>query len=158
MATIFVLTGAGISAESGLATFRDPGGLWERYSPYELATPEAFARDPGLVRRFYDWRRRALLGVRPNAAHHALARLEQGLAARGDVLVLCTQNVDDLHERAGSTALIHMHGELLKARCLSCHEVVSWRGDMAGGHACGCGARIGWWRPDPGRRREGLLF
>ncbi len=114
---IFVLTGAGLSAESGLGTFRGtPDALWRRYSPEELATPEAFARDPALVHDFYNMRRRVLLGAEPNEAHRALARLQAGLQARGDALVLCTQNVDHLHERAGSTDVIHMHGQLLDAR------------------------------------------
>lgn len=148
---IFVLTGAGVSAESGLATFRDPGGLWERYSPYELATPEAFAADPGLVRRFYDWRRRQLAAVEPNPAHRALARLQRELLARGGALFLCTQNVDDLHERGGSTDVVHMHGELRKARCLACRAVSPWTGDMAGGHVCpACGA--------PGRLRPHVVW
>ena len=110
---ILVLTGAGISAESGLGTFRDKGGLWSRFDPMKLATPEAFARDPETVLAFYDLRRRNLLNAKPNAAHFALARLEATLAQRGGGLTLVTQNVDDLHERAGSKSVIHMHGELL---------------------------------------------
>jgi NAD-dependent deacetylase len=99
---IFVLTGAGVSAESGLGTFRDKGGLWSKFDPMKLATPEAFARNPAEVHAFYNMRRRNLVEAQPNAAHHALARLEAGLAIRGARLVLCTQNIDDLHERAGS--------------------------------------------------------
>ena len=114
---IFVLTGAGISAESGLGTFRDKGGLWSRFDPMKLATPEAFTRDPAEVHAFYNMRRRNLIGAEPNAAHHGLTRLEAGLAERGGRLVLCTQNIDDLHERAGSRSVVHMHGELLKTRC-----------------------------------------
>src|SRR5690606_7005405 len=107
---IVVLTGAGISAESGVPTFRDAGGLWEGSDVAAVATPEGYAADPDLVHRFYDARRRALSTVEPNAAHRALARLE---AALGDDLLVVTQNVDDLHERAGSTRVLHMHGELL---------------------------------------------
>jgi NAD-dependent deacetylase len=116
---IVVLTGAGISAESGVATFRGAGGLWEGHRLQDVATPEAFARDPVLVQRFYNMRRAQLRapGVEPNAAHLALARLER--AWPGEVLVV-TQNVDDLHERAGSRNLIHMHGELMRALCLDC--------------------------------------
>ena len=106
---IFVLTGAGVSAESGLGTFRDKEGLWARFDPMKLATPEAFARDPHQVHAFYNARRRGLLQAQPNAAHLALARLEAGLAERGN-LFLCTQNIDDLHERAGSQQVVHMHG------------------------------------------------
>ena len=113
---VFVLTGAGVSAESGLGTFRDKGGLWAARDPAALATPEAFARDPDAVQAFYNARRASVLQAQPNAAHVALARLEAGLAAQGGVLTLVTQNVDDLHERAGSRQVVHMHGELLKAR------------------------------------------
>ena len=142
---IFVLTGAGLSAESGLGTFRGaPDALWRRHRPEELATPEAFARDPALVHEFYDMRRRALLGAEPNEAHRALARLQAGLHARGNALVLCTQNVDDLHERAGATDVIHMHGQLLEARCTRCRAVSSWRGNMGMDAVCpACGATGG---------------
>ena len=110
---VVVLTGAGISVESGLPSFRGAGGLWEGWRLEEVATPEAFARQPALVHRFYDLRRRQLLdpAIQPNAAHHALAELERRWP--GEVLIV-TQNIDDLHERAGSRHLIHMHGELLK--------------------------------------------
>src|SRR5690606_316342 len=124
---IVVLTGAGVSAESGLRTFRDAGGLWEGHDVKEVATPEAFARDPDLVHRFYDARRRQLREVEPNAAHRALARLEH---ESGHDVLLVTQNVDDLHERAGSRDVLHMHGELLKARCLACGARVEWREDL----------------------------
>jgi NAD-dependent deacetylase len=117
---IFVLTGAGISAESGLGTFRDKDGLWTKYDLAEVATPEGFARNPALVRDFYNARRANLAGAAPNAAHVALARLEAELEARGDELWLCTQNVDDLHEKAGSKRVIHMHGELAVTRCAHC--------------------------------------
>jgi NAD-dependent deacetylase len=136
---IVVLTGAGISVESGLPTFRGADGLWLGWRLEEVATAEAFARQPGVVQRFYDMRRRQLLGaeVTPNAAHRALADLERRWA--GPVLIV-TQNIDDLHERAGSGSLIHMHGELLKARCTACAAVCAWRGDLAVAHRCpACG-------------------
>ena len=119
---IVVLTGAGISRESGLATFRDPDGLWARVRMEDVATPQAFARDPARVQAFYDARRQQIRdpAVQPNAAHHALARL--GRAHPGPVLVV-TQNVDDLHDRAGQPALLHMHGALDKACCLGCGAV-----------------------------------
>ena len=117
---IFVLTGAGISAESGLGTFRDKDGVWTRYDLSEVATPEGFARNPALVRDFYNARRANLAGATPNAAHRALARLEAELDARGGALFLCTQNVDDLHEKAGSRRVVHMHGELAVTRCHHC--------------------------------------
>ena len=131
-----MLTGAGISAESGMGTFRDKGGLWARFDPMRLATPEAFERDPDAVQAFYNARRRNLLAAGPNAAHVALARLEAGLAAQGSELVLVSQNIDDLHERAGSRRVIHMHGELLRARCLACHAVVPWQADLGAGEHC----------------------
>ncbi len=112
---ITVLTGAGISAESGLSTFRDSDGLWEKHRIEDVATPEAFGRDPALVHRFYNMRRANLRQVQPNAAHHVLA----DLAARHD-LCLITQNVDDLHERGGSPAVVHMHGTLSGALCAAC--------------------------------------
>mgnify|MGYP003673120827 CR=1 FL=1 len=108
---IVVLTGSGVSAESGLATFRDNGGLWEQESVYDVATPEAFERDPQRVLRFYNERRRQLQNAQPNAAHLALAELE-----RHHPVTIVTQNVDDLHERAGSSRIIHLHGEITKAR------------------------------------------
>ncbi|SFR52867.1 NAD-dependent deacetylase [Marinobacter daqiaonensis] len=108
---VVVLTGAGISAESGLSTFRDSGGLWEKYSIEEVATPEAFVRNPELVLDFYNQRRRQLGDVRPNPAHYALAELERNYR-----VTIITQNVDDLHERAGSSEVVHLHGELVKVR------------------------------------------
>ena len=110
---IVILTGAGISAESGLRTFRAADGLWENHRVQDVATPEAFHRNPDLVYRFYNERRRSLATVQPNAAHRALARLEREW--EGDFLLI-TQNVDDLHDRAGSKQLLHMHGELLQGR------------------------------------------
>jgi NAD-dependent deacetylase len=137
---IAILTGAGISKESGLDTFRDADGLWARLRIEDVATPEAFARDPARVQDFYNHRRANLLStaVAPNAAHLALARLEAEWP--GEVL-LVTQNIDDLHERAGSGKLIHMHGELLKARCLACGGVNAWRAPMTDVSLCpSCGA------------------
>ena len=138
-ARLVILTGAGISAESGVRTFRDGDGLWERHRLEDVATPEAFRRDPDLVYRFYNERRRGLASVEPNAAHHALARLE---ATWPGELLLVTQNVDDLHDRAGSKRLIHMHGELLKGRCTGCGTIHAWPGDMGRGSCCPvCGNR-----------------
>lgn len=117
MKKIVILTGAGISAESGLGTFRDENGLWARHAVEDVATPEGFARDPALVHRFYNARRAQAAQAVPNAAHEALARLESG--HDGEVLIV-TQNVDDLHERAGSRNVIHMHGQLARALCHAC--------------------------------------
>jgi len=111
---VFVLTGAGVSAESGIRTFRDANGLWEEHRVEDVASPEGFERDPALVWRFYAERRAQSLTVAPNPAHLALAELERRLGAG---LFLCTQNVDALHEAAGSTQVVHMHGELMKTRC-----------------------------------------
>ena len=146
---IFVLTGAGISAESGLGTFRDKTGrgIWAKFDPMKLATPEAFARDPETVLAFYDLRRRDLLNAKPNAAHVALARLEAALAKRGGSLTLVTQNIDDLHERAGSKDVIHMHGELLKARCGACEAVRPWLDDLTVAQACPDCGYVGALRP-----------
>lgn len=126
---VVVLTGAGISAESGIPTFRGPDGLWEGHRVEDVATPEGFARDPDRVQRFYDQRRRSLAHVEPNAAHRALARLELVL---GDDLLVVTQNVDDLHERAGSRRVVHMHGELRRALCQACGARSAWHDDLAG--------------------------
>ena len=143
---IVVLTGAGISKESGLATFRDAGGVWTEVRLEEVATPQAYARDPERVHTFYNARRKRLAsgGVDANAAHEALARLERQWP--GDVLVV-TQNVDNLHERAGSRNLIHMHGELLKVRCNACRDVVEWRDDLSVDHACTSCGTLGLMRP-----------
>lgn len=136
---IVVLTGAGISAESGLKTFRDAGGLWEGQRVEDVATPEGFLANPERVHIFYNERRAQLASVQPNPAHVALARLEQNWP--GDFL-LVTQNVDDLHERAGSRKLVHMHGELKKVLCLHCRRVQEWTGDTGVGRACPlCGQR-----------------
>jgi len=134
---IVILTGAGISAESGLATFRGPDGLWEGRRVEEICTPEALERDRDLVLEFYDQRRRALASVEPNAAHEALARLD---AEWEGGLLIVTQNVDNLHERAGAKRLLHMHGELLSALCEGCGERAPFGGAMLDGPCCGiCG-------------------
>ncbi len=133
MERVVILTGAGVSAESGLGTFRDRDGLWTKYDLNEVATPEGFARDPSKVHEFYNARRANAAGAEPNAAHHALARLGQAL---GDRLFLVTQNVDDLHERAGSLGVVHMHGRLDRARCAACGE--TWAAPMAMHHADPC--------------------
>ena len=135
---IVILTGAGISKESGLDTFRDSDGIWSRVRIEDVATPEAFARDPVGVHAFYNARRARLRagGIQPNAAHRALARLQ---AVWPDDVLIVTQNIDDLHERAGTTALIHMHGKILEARCQACHAVNVWLGDMTVESVCpGC--------------------
>jgi NAD-dependent deacetylase len=116
---LFVLTGAGVSAESGIPTFRGAGGLWRNYRIEEVASPYAWQRDPRLVWEFYSMRRRVAAEASPNPAHFALAKLQQAL---GDRLFLCTQNVDNLHEQAGSQGVVHMHGELFKSRCDCCNR------------------------------------
>lgn len=131
--SIVILTGAGISAESGVPTFRGPDGLWEGHRVEDVATPQAFRRDPVLVQRFYDARRAALRNVVPNAAHLALARLD---AEWPGELLLVTQNVDDLHERAGSRRLLHMHGELNSALCAACGAATPWTGDLGDHPPC----------------------
>ncbi len=122
---VVILTGAGISKESGLDTFRDKDGIWSQVNIEDVATPAAFEVDPQYVHKFYNQRRTGLLdpAIQPNAAHEALAKLEAEWP--NDVLIV-TQNIDDLHERAGSRNLIHMHGELLKARCGHCNSVIPW--------------------------------
>jgi NAD-dependent deacetylase len=145
---VFVLTGAGISAESGLGTFRDKRGLWARFDPMKLATPEAFAEDPMRVHDFYNLRRRGMVDARPNAAHHALARLEHTLAEEGGGVFLCTQNIDDLHERAGSRHVHHMHGELLKSLCARCGARAICRQDLSILDTCGSCGRDDALRPD----------
>ena len=128
--SILVLTGAGISAESGIPTFRGSDGLWEGHRPEEVASPIAFQRDPGLVHRFYNQRRSKLLssGIEPNLAHRALADFERRFTGE---FLLVTQNVDDLHQRAGSQNIIAMHGEIMKARCLDTGEVFPWKKDLS---------------------------
>ena len=144
--TIVILTGAGISKESGLDTFRDKDGIWSKVRLEDVATPEGFHRDPARVHAFYNARRRNLAehGIAPNAAHEALARLEQDWT--GEVL-LVTQNIDDLHERAGSHHLIHMHGELLKIRCDRCQRPFAWTTDLDIAHPCPDCGRTGTLRP-----------
>jgi len=145
---VFVLTGAGVSAESGLSTFRDAAGIWAKYDLNEVATPEGFARNPRLVHDFYNARRKNLAGAEPNAAHQALSRLGRGLKASGGSLYLCTQNVDDLHERGGWPEVVHMHGELLKTRCANCGTVTPDGGELSVETPCaGCGTP-GFLRPD----------
>ena len=137
--SIVVLTGAGISAESGVPTFRGPDGLWEGHRVEDVATPQAFRRDPALVQAFYDARRAALARVAPNPAHDALARLDAEWP--GDLLIV-TQNVDDLHERAGAKRMVHMHGELKSALCLACGERQPAPETLSDGPPCTrCGAR-----------------
>lgn len=139
---IVILTGAGVSAESGLATFRDAGGIWSQVRLEDVATPAAFASDPDRVRAFYNMRRANLATVAPNAAHRALGRL----TAVADALLI-TQNVDDLHERGGATNLLHMHGELLATICHDCRKPAPVSGDIRADHTClACGAAA--LRPD----------
>ncbi|MEM8536701.1 MAG: NAD-dependent deacylase [Pseudomonadota bacterium] len=140
---IVVLTGAGVSAESGLGTFRDQNGLWSQYDLEEVATPQGFAKNPGLVHDFYNARRANCIAARPNAAHHALAEL----AATGHQLTLITQNVDDLHERSGIRDVIHMHGELMRALCNACGARWDAPAEMSPADPCAtCGATAT--RPD----------
>jgi len=144
---IFVLTGAGVSAESGLGTFRDRDGVWTNYDLSEVATPEGFARNPALVRDFYNARRANLADAKPNPAHVALARLEAELEARGGELWLCTQNVDDLHEKAGSKRVVHMHGELAVTRCHYCEALRPDPGPLTAEVVCEACGRDGGARP-----------
>jgi NAD-dependent protein deacetylase/lipoamidase len=141
---IVILTGAGLSAESGLGTFRDKAGLWSQFPLEEVATPEGFARNPARVHEFYNFRRRKHRDARPNAAHQALARLER--EHRGEILTV-TQNIDALHEAAGTQHLIHMHGELTRALCAVCGASVPWSEDLSIETLCrGCGEAA--MRPD----------
>lgn len=155
---IVVLTGAGISQESGIATFRDSGGVWEKMRIEDVATPGAFRRNPDMVYAFYNARRRQLTdgGVEPNAAHCALAKLERESSRK---VLIVTQNVDDLHERGGSKNLLHMHGELLKARCTSCGKVVAWEKDLDQADACPkCGPLPNAGQGKPGRMRPHIVW
>lgn len=130
MKRIVILTGAGVSRESGLETFRDDGGIWSQVKLEDVCSPEGFLRDPAMVDAFYNKRRRELLGVSPNAAHQALAELENAYRDEPeDAFLLVTQNIDDLHERGGSRAPIHMHGELLRLRCMNCGVTPEWTDD-----------------------------
>lgn len=142
---IVILTGAGISAESGLATFRGPDGLWEGHRVEQVATPEAYERDPALVHKFYDARRARLAEVEPNPAHLALARLD---AIWPGELLIITQNVDDLHQRAGTKRLLHMHGRLTSGWCLACGERFGWAGPMGEKACCPVCQVAGRVRPD----------
>jgi NAD-dependent deacetylase len=145
---IVILTGAGVSAESGIDTFRSAGGLWEQHRVEDVATLEGFARDPDLVLRFYDMRREAIQTKEPNAAHEALARLDREWATRsgGEVLIV-TQNVDDLHERAGALSVLHMHGEHLNVWCTACNQRHRWTGPLIERPPCpACGVSA--LRPD----------
>ncbi len=142
---IVILTGAGLSAESGLGTFRDAGGLWTKYDLEDIATPEGFARDPVLVQGFYNDRRAQAAAAEPNAAHLALARLESEHAG---ALLTVTQNIDCLHEAAGTKGLIHMHGELFKAWCLACDSRQAWQSDIAPETPCPACGKAGALRPD----------
>lgn len=146
-ASIVILTGAGISAESGLETFRGAGGLWCGHKVEDVATPEAFTRNPDMVHEFYNMRRQGLLKpeINPNPAHRALAELEKKWP--GEVLVV-TQNIDDLHERAGTKNLIHMHGEVLKAFCHFCRTSIPCRDDLSVDMACAACSKKGGVRPD----------
>ena len=142
---IVVLTGAGVSAESGLGTFRDEDGLWTKFDLAEVATPEGYARNPGLVLDFYNARRRGCHEAEPNAAHRALGRLARQIPGR---LTLITQNIDNLHERGGCAEVIHMHGELMQALCGHCRHRWTWEDDMAlSDHCPDCGYE-GRVRPD----------
>jgi len=151
MQTLVVLTGAGISAESGLATFRAQDGLWCNHRVEDVATPGAFLRNPALVQQFYNRRRTQLKEAAPNAAHHALAQLAETWPGR---FLLVTQNVDDLHDRAmhgrkpqKGFELLHMHGELTKARCTHSEQVFDWHSDIAAETPCTCCRRTGTLRP-----------
>jgi NAD-dependent deacetylase len=146
MKRIVILTGAGISKESGLDTFRDKDGIWSKVRLEDVATPEGFKANPKLVHDFYNARRRQLMdpAIRPNEAHHALAHLER---QNGYNVLIVTQNIDDLHERAGSRNLIHMHGEMLKVRCDMCGSVLGWTDDIDIHTPCPACAREGGLRP-----------
>jgi NAD-dependent deacetylase len=145
--SIFVLTGAGISAESGLSTFRDKDGLWSKFPIDEVASIAGYERNPRRVLEFYNLRRGKLAGAKPNAAHLALAQLEFAWAKRDRSVTICTQNIDDLHERAGSRRVIHMHGELNKARCHDCGDVTLTDGDLTLELGCAACGRTGGLRP-----------
>ena len=157
ISSIVILTGAGISAESGLRTFRAEDGLWEDHPVEEVATPEGFRRDPALVQRFYDERRAGAMAVQPNPAHDALARLDAEFA--GELLIV-TQNIDDLHERAGAKRVLHMHGEALSAWCTACDARHKWTATLSDWPPCpACGARelrpdIVWFGEMPYRMEE----
>lgn len=140
-----MLTGAGISAESGVDTFRDQNGIWSKVDYREVATPEGFARNPRKAHDFYNQRRAGLKGIRPNAAHEALARLEREFDG---AFMLITQNIDNLHEQAGSQNIVHMHGELARALCANCGNRHDWTGDLSVDLACPSCNSPGFMRPD----------
>lgn len=145
---IAILTGSGISAESGLATFRDTKGIWAKYDYTEVATPEGFAKNQQLVHEFYNYRRAEVLKVTPNPAHEAIADLEEQLISMGGAFTLITQNVDDLHQRAGNERILPMHGEILKIRCTDCGTILECEEDIfpaTSCSACGAGSSM---RPD----------
>ena len=144
---ILILTGAGISAPSGVSTFRDKDGAWAKHDFREVATPEGFAANPALVHAFYNERRAGLHTVEPNAAHEALARLEAYWEATGGSVSIVTQNVDDLHERGGSKSLLHMHGELRKVRCDGCGAVMAWEDNLSTETVCTACGTLGRVRP-----------
>lgn len=145
---IVILTGAGISAESGLGTFRDKDGIWTKVSLEDVCTPEGYARNPQMVHDFYNARRAALDDAAANDAHFALARLEDGVAEMGGEVLIVTQNIDNLHEQAGSRNVLHMHGELTKVFCASCGKKIDWKGPLGVEDSCdGCGT-TGLMRPD----------
>jgi NAD-dependent deacetylase len=143
--SIVVLTGAGVSAESGVDTFRDPNGIWSKIDYHDVATPEGFERNPERVHDFYNQRRRGMASLQPNAAHFALARLEREFS--GDFL-LVTQNIDDLHERAGLQKLVHTHGELAKALCANCGSRHEWHEHLSTLVPCPSCHVAGFMRPD----------
>ncbi|MGQ0533901.1 MAG: NAD-dependent deacylase [Caulobacteraceae bacterium] len=144
---IFILTGAGVSAESGLSTFRDTGGIWAQYDIEEVASIQGYERNPAKVLEFYNMRRNTHSGIEPNAAHLALAQLEAVWAERGGEVIVCTQNVDNLHERAGSQRVLHMHGEIAKARCHDCGAITPYDGDLSLDLVCVSCGRTGGMRP-----------
>jgi len=143
---IFILTGAGVSAESGLSTFRDKGGIWAQYSIEEVASIQGYERDPQKVLDFYNMRRNTHGGIEPNAAHIALGQLQAHWAERGGDVTICTQNADNLHERGGAT-VIHMHGEIAKARCHECGALAPYNEDLSRSLACKACGESGGMRP-----------
>lgn len=145
--SLFILTGSGISAESGLGTFRDTDGVWAKFDWQKLASPEGFAEDPQAVHEFYNLRRQGLIKAQHNGAHTALAQLEAAWIRLGGTFTLVTQNIDDLHEQAGSERLIHMHGELLKSRCAACGDLQACRKDLSIASVCPACGREGQLRP-----------
>lgn len=145
--SIVILTGSGVSAESGLGTFRDKDGIWTKYPLEDLATPEGFAKNPDFVQGFYNDRRRQLKTAEANAAHHALARLQTAFEAATRPFLLVTQNVDNLHQQAGSTDVAHMHGELSRVRCMNCGVVHEWAEDIGSATVCPACNTAGYLRP-----------